>query len=256
MTMAVQFDYSGKVAFVTGGGTGIGRAAALGFAGAGASVAVVGRADDANKETVRQIEEAGGRAIALPADVADEAEVEAAVTGTVESFGRLDFAFNNAGVEQPTIPFDEIGNDEWNRLIGINLGGVFFCMKHQIGQMLKQGGGVIVNTGSGAAAKGFRNQAAYCASKFGLVGLSKGVALDYADRNIRVNVVSPGIIATPMMDRFSGGTDEGYASVIAQEPIGRMGYPEEIAGTVLWLCSDLAAFTTGANIVVDGGQTV
>lgn len=254
--MTVQFDFSGKVAFVTGAGTGIGRASALAFARAGASVAVVGRTEATNKETVGLIEAAGGRAIALLADVARESEVEAAVARTVETYGRLDFAFNNAGVEQPGMLFGEIGNDEWNRQIGINLGGVFFCMKHEIGQMLKQGGGVVVNTGSGAAAKGFPKQAAYCAAKFGLVGLSKGAALDYADKNIRVNVVSPGIIATPMMDRFSGGTEEGRAAVTAQEPIGRMGRPEEIAGTVLWLCSDLAAFTTGANIIVDGGQTV
>lgn len=253
--MTVQFDYSGKVAFVTGAGTGIGRAAALGFAKAGASVAVVGRTEANNQETIRLIQEAGGHAIALLADVAKESEVEAAVAKTVETFGRLDFAFNNAGVEQPGAVFGEIGDAEWNRQIGINLGGVFFCMKHEIEQMLKQGGGVIVNTGSGAAAKGFPKQAAYCAAKFGVVGLSKATALDYADKNIRVNVVSPGIIATPMMDRFSGGTAEGRAAVTAQEPVGRMGRPEEIAGTVLWLCSDLAAFTTGANIIVDGGQT-
>jgi len=253
--MTIQFDYSGKVAFVTGAGAGIGRAAAIEFAKAGASVAVVGRTDDTNKETVRLIEEAGGRAIAVLADVASESDVAAAVAKTVEAFGRLDFAFNNAGVEQPTKVFGDIGNDDWNRQIGINLGGVYFCMKHEIEQMLKQGGGVIVNTGSGAAAKGFPKQAAYCAAKFGVVGLSKRAALDYADKNIRVNVVSPGIIATPMMDRFSGGTAEGRAAVTSQEPIGRMGHPEEIAGTVLWLCSDLAAFTTGANIVVDGGQT-
>jgi len=253
--MNIKFDYSGKTAFVTGAGTGIGRATARAFAQAGANVAVVGLTEDKTLETVRLIEEAGGRALSIQADVAREAEIEAAVAKTLEAFGRLDFAVNNAGVEQPQIMFDEISVDEWQRLIGINLSGVFFSMKHQIPAMLKQGGGAIVNIGSGAAAKGFRKQAAYCASKFGVVGLSKGVALDYADRNIRVNVVSPGIIATPMMDRFSGGTDEGLASVIAQEPVGRMGRPEEVAGAALWLCSDLGGFTTGANIVVDGGQT-
>ncbi|UYH51521.1 SDR family oxidoreductase [Candidatus Kirkpatrickella diaphorinae] len=253
--MTAKFNYGGKVAFITGAGTGIGRAAALAFARAGANVAIVGLNDDSNKETLKLVEAANGRAIALLADVANETEVEAAINRTVEIFGRLDFAFNNAGVEQPGMLFGELDNDEWRRQIAVNLGGVYFCMKHQIGQMLKQGGGVIINTGSGAAAKGFPRQATYCAAKFGVVGLSKGVALDYADRNIRVNVVSPGIIATPMMDRFSGGTEEGRRKVIAQEPIGRMGRPEEIAGTVLWLCSDVAAFTTGANIIVDGGQT-
>jgi NAD(P)-dependent dehydrogenase (short-subunit alcohol dehydrogenase family) len=253
--MAVRFDFAGKVAFVTGAGTGIGRATALAFARAGANVTVLDRSEATNQETLRLIEEAGGRALAIRADVAKEDEVKAAVTETVESFARLDFAFNNAGVEQPPALAGEISIAEWNRLIGINLSGVFFSMKHQLPIMVEQGSGVIVNTASGAGVKGFPKQAAYCAAKFGVVGLSKAAALDYAARGIRVNVVSPGIIETPMMDRFSGGTEEGRASVIAQEPVGRMGRPEEIAGTVLWLCSDLAAFTTGTNVVVDGGQT-
>lgn len=159
--MTIQFDYSGKVAFVTGAGTGIGRAAALAFARAGASVAVVGRTETSLVETVRQVAEAGGRALAIAADVANQAEVAAAVSRAVETFGRLDFAFNNAGVEQPNIAAGDIGTDEWTRQIGINLNGGFFCMTHEIEQMLKQGGGVIVNTGSGAAAKGFPGQDAY-----------------------------------------------------------------------------------------------
>jgi NAD(P)-dependent dehydrogenase (short-subunit alcohol dehydrogenase family) len=253
--MTTQFDYSGKVALVTGAGTGIGRAAALGFAKAGASVVAVGRSQANIDDTVRLIEDAGGRAISVRADVSREEEVEAALAKTVETFGRLDFAFNNAGVEQPATPVAEVTSDEWQRQITINLGGVFFSMKHQIPHMLKSGGGVIVNTGSGAAVKGFPGQAAYCASKFGIVGLSKAAALDYAAKGIRVNVVSPGMIDTPMMERFTGGTEEGRQGAIASEPVGRAGRPEEIAGTVLWLCSDLAAFTTGSNFVVDGGQT-
>lgn len=253
--MTIQFDYAGKTAFVTGAGAGIGRATALAFAKAGANVAAVDLSTENVQETVRLIEGTGGRAIAISTDVSSEQQVIEAVTKTVQTFGSLDFAFNNAGIEQPPTVLGEIATEQWARLISINLGGVFFSMKHEIAQMLKQGGGVIVNTGSGAAAKGFPKQAAYCAAKFGVVGLTKGAALDYADRSIRVNVVSPGIIETPMMDRFSGGTAEGRAAVIAQEPVGRMGRPEEIAGTVLWLCSDLAAFTTGANIIVDGGQT-
>lgn len=254
--MTIQFDYSGKVALVTGAGTGIGRAAAVAFGKAGASVAVVGRSQANIQETVDLIEKAGGRAIAIQADVSHEDDVKAAVDKTVEAFGGLDFAFNNAGVEQPATAVADISTDEWERQITINLTGVFFGLKHQIPAMLKRGGGSIVNTGSGAAVKGFPGQGAYCATKFGIVGLSKAAALDYAAQGIRVNVVSPGMIDTPMMARFTGGTEEGRQGAIASEPVGRAGTPQEIAGTVLWLCSDLAAFSTGSNVVVDGAQTV
>ncbi|MGR9235085.1 NAD(P)-dependent dehydrogenase (short-subunit alcohol dehydrogenase family) [Rhizobium leguminosarum] len=254
--MSVNFDFTGKVAFITGGGSGIGRSTAVEFAKAKASVAVVGRTDSANQETVELVQAAGGRAIAINCDVSDEEQVKNAVNQAINAFGRLDFAFNNAGIEPQGAPAAEVATDEWNRQISINLTGVFFCMKHQIPEILKQSGGAIVNTSSGAGVKGFPGAAAYCASKFGVIGLSKAAALDYAAQGLRVNVICPGIIETPMMDRFSGGTEEGRAAVIAQEPVGRMGRPEEIAGTVLWLCSDLAAFTIGTAVVVDGGQTV
>jgi NAD(P)-dependent dehydrogenase (short-subunit alcohol dehydrogenase family) len=254
--MTIQFDYSGKVAFVTGGGTGIGRATALAFAQAGASVTVLGRTEASTQETVRLIEQAGGRAIAIRGDVSKEDDVKASIDKTVATFGRLDFAFNNAGVEHGAIPIADISTAEWERQIGINLSGAFFCMKHQIPLMLKQGGGSIVNTSSGAGVRGFAGQAAYCAAKFGLIGMSKAAALDYAAKGIRVNVVSPGFIATPMMERFTGGTEAGLRTVVAKEPVGRPGCPEEIAATVLWLCSDAAAFSVGSNIVVDGGQTI
>lgn len=149
----------------------------------------------------------------------------------------------------------DITEEEWTQPINIDLGGVFLCMKYEI-PLLQQGGGVIVNTSSGAGVKGFKGQAAYAAAKHGIIGLSKSAALDYAAENIRINVVAPGIIDTEMMDRFSGGTEEGRRSVIAQEPVGRMGRPEEIAAAVLYLCSDEAAFTIGLTMVVDGGQTV
>ena len=254
--MAIQFDFSGKVAFVTGGGTGIARATALAFAKAGASVAVVGRTEASTQETVQLIEQAGGRAIAIRCDVAKEDEVQAAVAKAIATFGRIDLALNNAGVEHEVIALADISTEEWERQIGINLGGVFFSMKHQIPHMLKQGGGAIVNISSGPGVKGFAGQAAYCASKWGVIGMSKAAALDYAAKGIRVNVVSPGFVATPMMERFTGGTEEGLRTVVSNEPVGRPGRPEELAATVLWLCSEEAAFSTGSNLVVDGGQTV
>jgi NAD(P)-dependent dehydrogenase (short-subunit alcohol dehydrogenase family) len=248
-------SFAGKVAFVTGAANGIGRAAALAFAREGAGVVVADVSEQGKQETARMVEEAGGRALAVRCDVSRAEDVKAALDKAVEAFGRLDCAFNNAGVEQPITATADLTEEEWDRIVSINLRGVFLCMKHEIPLMLRQGGGAIVNTSSGAGVKGFAGQAAYCAAKYGIVGLSKAAALDYAKANIRINAVCPGIIETPMMDRFSGGTPEGRARVIAQEPIGRMGKPEEIAAAVIWLCSDAAAFVVGHAMVIDGGQT-
>ena len=254
--MNTNGEFTGKVAFVTGAGSGIGRATALAFGRQGASVVVADRSEESNQQTARMIEELGARSLDVRCDVTRAEDVKAALPKAVEAFGRLDFAFNNAGVEQPLKPAADLIEEEWDRIVEIDLRGVFLCMKHEIPLILKQGGGAIVNTSSGAGVKGIAGQAAYCAAKFGIVGLTKAAALDYAALNLRINAVCPGIIETPMMDRFSGGTPEGRERVIAQEPIGRMGRPEEIAAAVVWLCSEAAAFVVGHALVVDGGQTV
>jgi NAD(P)-dependent dehydrogenase (short-subunit alcohol dehydrogenase family) len=249
-------SYAGKVAFVTGAGSGIGRATALAFAREGASVVVSDISEQGNQETVRMIEELDERALAVRCDVTRTGDVKAALDRTVETFGRLDVAFNNAGVEQEEAATAQLAEEVWDRVIDIDLRGVFLCMKHEIPLMLEQGGGAIVNTSSGAGVKGFPMGAAYVAAKHGVIGLTRSAALDYAQANIRINAVCPGIIETQMMDRVTGDTPEGRQQVISQEPIGRMGKPEEIAEAVLWLCSEAASFVVGHAMVVDGGQTV
>jgi NAD(P)-dependent dehydrogenase (short-subunit alcohol dehydrogenase family) len=246
-----------KVAFVTGAASGIGRAAALAFAREGASVVVADVSEEGNHETARMIEQEGGRSRAVWCDVARGDAVKDALDKAIEAFGRLDFAFNNAGVEprKPT-PTAELDEEEWDRILNINLRSVFLCMKYEIPLMLRHGGGAIVNTSSGAGVIGIKASPAYTAAKHGVIGLTRAAALDYAANNIRVNAVCPGYIDTPMMARFTGGTAEGRAKVVSEEPVGRMGGPEEIADAVMWLCSDGAKFVIGHAMVIDGGQTI
>lgn len=249
-------QFSDRVVFITGAGTGIGRATAVAFAEQGASVVCTGVDDGSTEETADLVRGAGGRALSVYCDVTDAESIASALRATVDEFGRLDIAFNNAGVEQPVTALADITDADFDRVIDVDLRGTFLSMKHEIPLMLANGGGAIVNTASGAGVIGIRGQSAYAAAKHGMLGMTKSAALDYADQGVRINAICPGIIDTPMMDRFSGGTPEGRARVISQEPIGRMGRPEEIASAVLWLCSPLAAFTIGHAMVVDGGQTV
>lgn len=243
--------FKNKVAIVTGGAFGIGRATAIAFAKRGAKVVIADWVKD--YETLDLVKKEGGDAIFIKADVSSEADVKNMLDKTIEYYGRLDFAFNNAGVEGITANTHECSVENWDRTIGINLKGVWLCMKYQIPHMLKEGKGAIVNNASIAGLVGFPGIPAYVASKHGVIGLTKNAALEYAKSGIRVNVVCPGVIKTPMIDRFTGKDKEVEKQFASLEPIGRLGEPEEVAEAVIWLCSDASSFITGHPLAVDGG---
>jgi len=247
----MEKPFAGKVAIVTGGAFGIGRATALAFAQSGAKVAVVDWKE--NHETINAIKAMGGEAIFISCNVADPGQVEQMVKTTVSTFGRLDYAFNNAGIEGSPAPTEQCTIENWDQTININLRGAWLCMKYEIPEMLKSGGGAIVNCASIAGLVGFHGMPAYVASKHGMVGLTKTAALDLAQSGIRVNALCPGVIKTEMIDRFTGGNKEAEQQLAAGEPMGRMGTPQEMADVVIWLCSDRSSFVTGQAIAADGG---
>src|SRR5271155_2372446 len=246
-------DLEGKVALVTGGTSGIGRDTAVLFAKAGAKVVVAGRREAEGKETVELVRAAGGDGLFVQADVSKASDVETLVKKTVEKFGRLDVAFNNAGIEGVLAPIIRQSEEDWDRTININLKGVWLCLKYEIRQMLKQGGGgTIVNMASILGLVGSVGAAAYSASKHGVIGLTKTAALENAKSGIRINAVCPGFTETPMADRTLR-VPEVHQYVLSCHPIGRLGRPREIADAVVWMCSDRASFMTGQSLVLDGG---
>jgi NAD(P)-dependent dehydrogenase (short-subunit alcohol dehydrogenase family) len=245
----------GKIALITGAGSGMGQATALLFAKEGAKVGVIDYVPAGGQETVRMIREAGGKAIFIEADISKAADAERMIRTTVDTYGRIDILHNNAGISQRMVPMAEITEDEWNHIIDVNLKGVFLSSKYAIPVMLKQGGGVIINTASCAGIVGWAGLSAYSASKGGGILLTKTMALDYAGQNIRVNCICPGFIRTPMAERQLPKDPQAQQAVIMriQPPMGRIGQPQEIAQAALYLASDDSSFVTGAVLVVDGG---
>ena len=251
-SIAQSFDFTGKVALVTGAGSGIGRASARAFAARGAHVVVSDIAADGGAETVRMIHAAGGEATFIAADVSQAVAVATLIAGAVERYGRLDCAHNNAGILGPLGSLLDFPDEEFERVMAVNLRGVWHCLRAEIPQMLRQGGGAIVNTASGAGLHGNVLMAAYAASKHGVVGLTRSAAQEFAARGIRVNAVCPAAIETPMVERAF--TAEMKRETAARYPIGRLGSAEEVAQAAVWLCSDAAAFITGVALPVDGGN--
>lgn len=253
--MVWGYDFSGKVVLVTGGASGIGRATARAFAEAGAWVAVADINDDGGQRTVHMIREDGGEALFFKCDFSQPSSIVGALTDLRKHMGTIDFAFNNAGIEGEGGDTAHCSESNWQRVMDVNLRGVWLCMKEEIPMMIERGGGAIVNCASIAGLVGIENSPAYVASKHGVIGLTKTAALEFATKKIRVNSVCPGVIKTPMVDRYTMQGAEAERKLSQSEPIGRMGVPDEVAAAVLWLCSEQSSFVTGHSLCVDGGWT-
>ena len=248
-------EFTGKVALITGGNAGIGRATAIEFAQHGAKVVITGRREKEGHEVIAEIKALGGEAIFAKTDVSKESDVKAMIERTLETFGRLDCAFNNAGIEETLTPLSNQTEETYDQIMDINVKGVWLSLKHEIPAMLKTGGGAIVNSSSIGGLVGYAMAPVYVASKHAVIGLTKSIALEYAKQNVRVNAVAPGSIETRMLRDFASAP-EVRQKLEAGHPMGRIGQPKEVASTVIWLCSGGASFVTGQTLAIDGGYTV
>ncbi len=251
----MNLSFENKVALVTGAASGMGLATATAFAENGAAVALVNINENAVRAAAEKLTAAGHKALAIRCNGVDEAEVAAMVKQTVSTFGRLDAAYNNAGVQSPAVETADASGAEFERVIGINLRSVWNCMKYELQQMREQGSGAIVNCSSIGGLVGIPGRAIYHASKYGVIGLTQSAALEYASRGIRINAVCPGTIETPMVAEMLAKEPDAMKEILRDQPIGRLGRPEEVAAAVLWLCSPEASFVIGHPLVVDGGYT-
>jgi len=241
-----------KVVLITGGNSGIGRETALLFSRRGATVVIVGRRVPEGEQTVKAIEAEGGNGVFYQADVSHANQVESLIDYIVQRFGRIDYSFNNAGVGSPSANISDFSVESWQRVLEVNLTGVFLCMKYELKQMEQQGFGVIINNASAFGFLGAPTQSAYCATKHGVLGLTKSAALEYGNRSIRVNAVCPGWISTPMIEDIADLVENASTRVT---PLGHPGSPQQVAEMVVWLCSDAASYITGQSFVIDGGLT-